>query len=201
MGPRFLMYAALVTVFGMVFLPWSSAQDVAGGPNPDTISVSGVVFEKTLEVQGRVLKLAGAGLLRYRVVFKGYVAALYLGAGSTPGRVFEDIPKRLEIEYFHAISARDFQDATREGLEKNLSGAQISRMGPGIQKLLAAYLPVKPEDRYAFTYVPGKGSTLTLNGRPLGEFQGLDFANAFLSIWIGPNPVSGELKRQLLGGP
>jgi hypothetical protein len=73
-------------------------------------------------------------------------------------------------------------------------------MSPGIEKLLAAYLPVNPKDRYAFTYVPGKGSTLTLNGRSLGVFHGLDFANAFLSIWIGPDPVSGELKRQLLAG-
>ena len=29
---------------------------------------------------------------------------------------------------------------------------------------------------------------------------GKDFADALLSTWLGPAPVSGDLKRQLLGG-
>ena len=29
---------------------------------------------------------------------------------------------------------------------------------------------------------------------------GKDFADALLSAWLGPEPVSGDLKRQLLGG-
>lgn len=199
MSGRPLAYAGLVLVLGMVFLPWASHADIAEGPG--SISVSGVVFEKSLNFRSTAFRLAGAGLLRYRVVFKGYVAALYLGEGSTAGRVFEDIPKRLEIEYFHAITAQDFQEATQEGLKSNLSGKELTRLESRIGSLLSTFLPVKPKDRYAFTYVPGSGSTLTLNGRTLGAFQGLDFANAFMSIWIGPSPVSVELKRQLLSAP
>ena len=41
-----------------------------------TITISGVVFDKTVQINGRTCDLIGAGLLRYRVVFKGYVAAL-----------------------------------------------------------------------------------------------------------------------------
>jgi len=194
------LYAGLVLVLGLTLLPRSVKADVIEAPGHNAITVSGVPFRKDLTVQGARMRLMGAGLLRYRVVFKGYAAALYVGIGGTPARVFEDIPKRLEIEYFHAISAKDFRNATREGLKRNVPTRELSALEPRVARLDAVYRDVKPKDRYAFTYVPGAGSTLTLNDRPLGVFQGLDFANAFLSIWIGPSPLSEELKKQLLAG-
>jgi hypothetical protein len=33
----------------------------------------------------------------------------------------------------------------------------------------------------------------------LGTISGLDFANAMLSIWLGPNPLDQTLKKALLG--
>jgi len=74
-------------------------------------------------------------------------------------------------------------------------------MKPRLERLFRTYRPVRPGDRYAFTYVPGRGSTLTLNNAGLAVFEGLDFANAFLSIWLGPNPVDQGLKKALLGMP
>lgn len=167
----------------------------------DTVAVDGVAFKKTMQFLDTDFTLAGAGLHRYRIVFRGYAAALYLGAGISQASVFQDIPKRLEIEYYHAIPAVDFIDATREGMERNVPGIDLDRMKPSLEKLFRTYRPVKPGDRYAFTYVPDKGSRLTLNNAGLGVFEGLDFANAFLSIWIGPNPVDEGLKRNLLGKP
>ena len=166
---------------------------------PDTVAVDGVTFEKALRSQGTDFALSGAGLHRYRILFRGYAAALYLGADHGREDVFDDIPKRLEIEYYHAIPADDFIDATREGMEKNISREDLDRMKSRVEKLFRTYRPVKHGDRYAFTYVPGKGSTLTLNNAVLGAFEGLDFTNAFLSIWIGPNPADEGLKRALLG--
>ncbi len=59
--------------------------------------------------------MIGAGLLRYRVVIRGYVTALYLERGNASGEVFKDIPKSLVIEYFHAIDAQAFISSTRQG--------------------------------------------------------------------------------------
>jgi hypothetical protein len=193
--------AACILVLSLVVLPGAAAADVIQVPGAKTISVAGVVFQKTLQVQGSGLGLAGAGLHRYRIVFKGYAAALYLGMGNTPEKVFEEIPKHLEIEYFHAIPAQDFIDATREGLERNVSRAGLDRMKPQMERLFRTYRHVKPGDRYVFTYMPGGGSTLMLNGERLAIFEGLDFANAFLSIWVGRNPIDEGLKRALLGRP
>ena len=80
-----------------------------------TITISGVVFDKTVAINGRTGALIGAGLLRYRVLFKGYVAALYLERGNASGEVFKDIPKSLVIQYFHAIDAQAFISSTRQG--------------------------------------------------------------------------------------
>ncbi|HOS96416.1 MAG TPA: chalcone isomerase family protein [Deltaproteobacteria bacterium] len=189
----------LSLALGMFTLAGRASAEVVEGPG--SVSVSGAVFEKTLKADGSTLHLAGAGLLRYRVVFKGYAAALYLGTGHAPADVFGDVPKRLEIEYFHAISAKDFRDATRQGVEKNVAGAELGVLKTRLDRILAAYLPVKPHDRYSFTYLPGRGSTLRLNGRTLVVVDGLDVANAFLKIWLGADPAGEDLKRQLLGRP
>ena len=167
----------------------------------ETLTVDTVAFVKAMRLMDTDFTLAGAGLHRYRIVFRGYAAALYLGTGEIPASVFKDIPKRLEIEYYHAIPAAGFIDATREGMKRNVSRGDLGRMRPRMERLFRAYHPVRPQDRYAFTYVPGKGSTLTLNNVPLDVFEGLDFANAFLSIWIGPEPADEGLKRALLKEP
>ena len=37
------------------------------------------------------------------------------------------------------------------------------------------------------------------NGRPLGTIEGRDFGDAMLKVWMGPDPVSDDLKAQMLG--
>jgi hypothetical protein len=54
----------------------------------------GVAFADRYEWQGTQLRLNGVGLLRYRIVIKGYVAALYLGEQVVRGDVRGDRPQR-----------------------------------------------------------------------------------------------------------
>ena len=44
----------------------------------------------------------------------------------------------------------------------------FQRLKPKIDEFNALYRDVKTGDRYALTYVPGKGTTLLWNGQPLG---------------------------------
>jgi hypothetical protein len=88
----------------IILLPVPGMTQVGPGTSQSTgtVTISGVVFDKTVQINGRTCDLIGAGLLRYRVVFKAYVAALYLERGNfASGDVFKDIPKSLVIEYFH----------------------------------------------------------------------------------------------------
>ncbi|MBW2541677.1 MAG: chalcone isomerase family protein [Deltaproteobacteria bacterium] len=144
------------------------------------------------------LKLQGTGLLRYRSVFKAYVAAFYLGEDAPTDDVLADVPRRLEIEYFWAIPADRFSEATIEGIGRNVDAETLESLWPRIAEFNEFYADVEPGDRYSLTYLPGRGTELALNGEPKGLVAGADFSSALFSIWIGPNPLNDGLRRQLL---
>ena len=161
--------------------------------------IEGVRFVDALRVGSVAMRLNDVGLMRYRYVIKAYVAALYLGDGARADDVLADVPKRLEIEYFYAIKAPGFANATNEGIAANASAATVATLRPRIDALNAMYRDVRPGDRYTLTYVPGTGTELALNGTSLGTVAGADFAAAVFAIWLGPNAIDGSLKAQLLG--
>lgn len=162
--------------------------------------IEGVEFSDRLQPQGEVLELHGLGLLRYRWVFKGYVAALYLPPGTAAERALEDVAKRLELEYFWSIAGPDFGDAAEQLLAKSLSARELDALRERLTRLHAAYQDVKPGDRYALDYLPGKGTTLSKNGDALATIPGADFAKAYFGIWLGKQPLDESLKQQLLEG-
>jgi hypothetical protein len=164
-----------------------------------TRQISGVRFDESIVVGNTLFKLKNVGLLRYKMVFKGYVAALYLGEEFSIKDVLQDVPKRLELSYFWSISAEDFGKAADKVLRKNESDLLLEKLGSRLKKLNKAYLDVKPNDRYALTYIPGKGTELTLNSTPLVTIIGSDFARAYFAIWLGKQPLDKGLRDTLLG--
>ena len=160
--------------------------------------IEGVFFPERYDFHGTNLILNGVGLLRYRIFFKGYVSALYVGEGVTPTEVLTDVPKRLELQYFWAIAAPDFGKAADAILKDNVPASTLLRLQSRIDQLHALYEDVKPGDRYALTYIPGVGTELALNGDVKGTIEGADFAAAYFAIWLGPKPLSASLKSQLL---
>lgn len=161
--------------------------------------VEGVRFSERIQSGDTDLKLRGAGLLRYMVLIKAYVAAFYLPEGTPSAEALSDVPKHLEIEYFHAIAAADFAKATRSGIARNVSMTGYERLKPAVEALNHLYRDVKPGDRYSLTYLPGQGTTLSLNGAPLGTVAGADFAAGLFAIWIGAAPLDEGFKQILLG--
>ncbi|MCU0558734.1 MAG: chalcone isomerase family protein [Desulfobacterales bacterium] len=171
----------------------------AGGWHAQAAVVEGVRFSARIQAGDADLKLSGAGLLRYMVFIKAYVAAFYLPEGVPSAEALSDVPKHLEIEYFHAIAAADFAKATRSGIARNVSLTAYERLTPAVEELNRLYRDVRPGDRYSLTYRPGRGTTLALNGTALGTVAGADFAAGLFAIWIGPAPLDDRLKAILLG--
>ncbi|MBR9985201.1 MAG: chalcone isomerase family protein [Desulfosarcina sp.] len=165
----------------------------------DATEVEKVVFDEQVMVGQQALAIRGAGVLRYLRFIKAYAGALYTQPGLAPEMVLSDTPKRLEIEYFHALKGKDFGPATYKGLSSNLDAAAIERLRPRIDYHNSLYVDVQPGDRYALTYVPGVGTELALNGRPMGIIEGADFAAAIFSLWLGKNPYDRQFKNALLG--
>ncbi len=161
--------------------------------------IEGVYFTPRITAAEVPLVLNGVGLKKLWQVVKVSVAALYLGEGVKPSTVLSNVPKRLEIEYFHPIAAKDFVMLTGKLLKQNVSPSTLAQLQPRVDRLNALYRDVKPGDRYALTYVPERGTTLALNGVDIGTIEGDDFAAAVFSIWLGPRPLSDSLKDELLG--
>jgi len=181
--------AILLVLFGALNAPAAT----------DKVTVEGVDFNREFRANDAVLTLRGYGLLRYMIFVKAYVAAFYLPESVRSEDALADVPKHLEIEYFHPITAQDFAKATSSSISQNTSLVTYQGMKPKVDELNALYRDIAPGDRYALTYTPGRGTTLSWNGRPLGTVAGREFAAALFGIWLGPNPLDSSLKRHLLG--
>ena len=167
--------------------------------NVSAAEIEGVIFQDSITVDGQELPVRGTGLFRYLGFIKAYVGALYMPDDINSERVLADIPKRLELEYFHAFKGEDFGAATNKILFQNLDAETLERLMPRVKLHNSLYRDVKPGDRYSLTYMPGRGTELALNGEPLGVIEGLDFAVAIYAMWLGDKPMNKSFKRQLMG--
>lgn len=163
-------------------------------------TIEGVAFAESRRADGVKLVLVGTGLQRYMGIYKVCVAGLYLPEGTQPASVLNDVPKRLDIQYFHRIRAAQFAELTSKGVRENTTAAEYAQIKTRLDRFAAAYENVKPGDRYTLTYRPGKGVTLALNGVDKITVEGADFATALYSVWLGKHPVTQGLKAGLLGG-
>ena len=163
-------------------------------------TIEDVEFAKSVQIAGESLTLSGLALLRYRVLFKGYVAGLYLPTGTEPSRALDDVAKRLELEYFWSIDGEAIAEAGSEMLRRNVDPATFDSLADRVRQINALYEDVAPGDRYALSYVPGRGTELSKNGRVLGLIPGADFARAYFSIWLGDDPIDVAFRDQLFRG-
>jgi hypothetical protein len=186
----------------MTALAIASALVVSLAASTDSIVIEKTSFSKALEVPGARLALEGAGLFRWKYFLKVYAAAHYVGedAKRQGADADADVPRRLEIAYFVGISGKDFGKAAEELLADALSPEQLAPLRERLGQLHRAYVDVKSGDRYALTYVPNRGTELSLNGHPLALIEGADFARAYFGIWIGRKPIDAGLRDALLPG-
>jgi len=168
--------------------------------NAAALTVEEITFQESVSINNKQIPIRGAALLRWLNIFKVYVAALYLPENGSPKDVLADIPKRLEISYLVSIPGPDFGKGAEAILERNNSPSELARLRSRIDKLNAVYRDVKPGDRYALTYVPGQGTELSYNGRPLITIEGGDFAAAYFGIWLGKDPIDQGMRRRLING-
>lgn len=162
-------------------------------------TVGGKYFSSRVRAGKSTLKYYGGGVIKYKIVFKGYAAVLYLPANVNGRNALSDVPKRLEFHYYWDIPADKFGEAAEPILKRNLTRAEWRRVKGAVAKLNRLYVDIKKGDRYALTYIPGRGTELSRNNKVLGVVPGKEFAKAYFSIWLGRKPISNSLKKDLLG--
>ena len=162
-------------------------------------SLAGVTLPDSQQVAGTTLVLNGLGL-RTKMMVKVYVAGLYLEQKSSdPNAIMKsDTPKRIVMHFVHGASKSQMADAFNDGFNDNAPDA-VKTMKPDIDKLIGALDAINSGDEMVFTYVPGTGSTLAINGKDKVTIAGQPFAQALLSVWLGPKPPTADVKRGMLG--
>ena len=169
-----------------------------------TVDVAGVKLEDALDVQGAKLQLNGAGI-RYKAVFKVYVAALYVGKKvATPEEFYAATgPKRMSITMLREIDSNELGKAFTKGFEENAPKNEMSKLIPGLIRMGQVFSDQKKllaGDNFTTDWIPGTGTVITVKGKVQGEpFKEPEFFNALMRIWLGPHPADFRLKDALLG--
>ena len=162
-------------------------------------SLAGVTLPDSQQVAGKNLVLNGLGL-RSKMMVKVYVAGLYLEQKSSdPNAIMKsDAPKKIIMHFVYHPSKGQMADAFNDGFADNSPDA-MKTMKSDIDKLNGALEDLKAGDEMVFTYVPGTGTTLAINGKDKVTIAGQPFAQALLSVWLGPKPPTADVKKGMLG--
>jgi hypothetical protein len=179
---------SLLLMAGLLLMPLAMASSV---------SEKGESFERIVEEQGQRYALIGSGVFRY-MIWTAYAGAYYQLEGETQPQPLGDIPRRLELAYFHAIEASDFAEATEETLKDSLTLYEFNQIEEPIERLNQRYQDVVPGDRYLLSW-DGERLRLALNGETLFEDDNDEFASAMFSIWLGERPLGEDFRDALLG--
>jgi len=163
--------------------------------------VGGVKLDDKVSMGAQELVLNGAGV-RTRVVFKVYVASLYLPqkAADLAG-VLAKGPRRIQLNLLRTLSADQLVDALNEGLVENNTAAELAAVKSQTDQLatiMKAFKEVKEKDVVTLDFVDGS-TRVGLNGDAKGSIPGDAFNQALTKVWLGDKPVQADLKKSLLG--
>jgi hypothetical protein len=162
----------------------------------------GVSFPDQATVDGSALTLNGLGLRQATLLkVSVYVAALYVPKTATdPAALLgANAPYQLILQFVRNIGASDLTKGWDEGFAKS-AGAQLPALKDRIATFNGWMADVKTGDRLMFTFKPGAGVQVDVNGATKGTVKGDDFGKALLGIWLGAEPPNPEIKAGLLGG-
>jgi hypothetical protein len=163
--------------------------------------VGGVRLEDKVSVGAQELVLNGAGV-RTKVVFKIYVASLYLPQKAADlTAVLAKGPRRIQLNLLRTLSADQLVDALNEGLAENNTAAELAAVKTQTDQLgsiMKSFKEVKEKDVVTLDFVDG-ATRIGLNGEAKGSIAGDAFNQALTKVWLGDKPVQADLKKSLLG--
>ena len=162
-----------------------------------SVTERGEQFDRVVEDQGQRYSLLGSGVFRY-MIWTAYAGAYYQLEGENEPQPLGDVPRRLELAYFHAISASDFADATEKTLRDSLTLYEFNQIQDSMAQLNQRYQDVSPGDRYLLSW-DGEHLRLALNSETLFEDDSAEFARAMFGIWLGERPLGEGFRDALLG--
>ncbi len=166
------------------------------------LELKGVKVDETAQVGGSALVLNGAGL-RQKMVFKVYVAGLYLTQKQADANaVINDIGnKRISMHFLRNLSSEALLKGMNEGFTDNNNTTEMAAIEPQMKtfrQMMTSAKEVKEGDVIVLD-LTSAGTQVSINGKALGNIDGAAFNQALLRVWLGGNPVDAPLKKAMLG--
>lgn len=166
------------------------------------VELEGVKVQATAHVSGQALVLNGAGV-RTKLVFKVYVASLYLPARAHDlASVLAKGPRRVQLNMLRTLGADQLVEAIDEGLKDNNTADELAATKAGRAQMTAivnGFGELKEGSVVQIDYAEGT-TTISLNGVAKGTIPSDAFNIALMRVWLGDHPVQSDLKKSMLGG-
>lgn len=168
----------------------------------NALEIKGVKVDETAQVGSSPLVLNGAGV-RTKLMFKIYVGALYLTQKQTNASAVINDPgnKRLTMHFIRELSAEKLLHAINEGFEDNNSAAEMAAINTQMKAFHQLMTSAKEliDGDVIVLDLTNAGTQVSLNGKILGNIEGMAFNQALLRVWLGENPGDASLKKAMLG--
>ncbi|KAF1079627.1 MAG: hypothetical protein GQF41_4185 [Candidatus Rifleibacterium amylolyticum] len=160
----------------------------------------GVKFEESVSIEGTELTLNGLAVRSEKFLFMNfniYVAGLYVLNKTNDGEAIlaSDTPRHLITHFLHSrVRRKELTDAWQESFTRH------NYQGEKVDQFIAFHSEdLRKGEKMIFTYIPGKGTTVTMKDKVCGTIPGKDFADALFSIYIGNNAGLPRIRDGLLG--
>lgn len=169
---------------------------------PWAMEIKGVNLPAKVTVGDVDLTLNGAGI-RKKFIVSVYVAGLYLPKRTSEARtaIEADVTKQIRMVFvYKKVGREQLVEAWNEGFFNN-SQERLDALRERIDRFNSWFaVDMHKGDEIVFTYQPGNGTTVSINGTEQGTIPGADFMTALWSVWLGDNPADQRLKEAMLGG-
>jgi len=165
--------------------------------------LAGLSIEEQVSIAGMStpLKLNGAGI-RYKFFFTIYVGALYLSKPQSDAASIlkSDQPNRISMHFLYdEVPKKKLVNAWVDGFSDNTDKAGYAAVKSRLETFNQMFSDAHKGDVVLLDYLPGTGTRVSIKGEEKGVIEGADFNRALLSVWLGDEPVTEELKDAMLG--
>ncbi len=184
-------------------LPATAAQALPATA-AQALQIHGVAVPATVSLGGHQLLLNGVGT-RYFLVFKVYVAELYLPQRTAQASAALHMPgpKMLRLVMLRDVSGSELGTKLTHDIQANLSTDEFNGMIDGLARmgqLFAQHKELHSGDVIELADLPGQGMTVAIDGQSTGApYSEPGFFDNMLKVWLGDHPAAQRLKQALLG--
>jgi len=165
------------------------------------LTVEGNAYPKEVSIQGKQLKLVGAGL-REKWFFDVYTMGAYTegGACGAKAQIKGEEVKYLRIDMLRDVPAEKMAQALKEAFDKNTPKNAPNELKQQVNTFVSYFKKECTKGtKIEFVYAPGKGTVLKQNGQKLGpNIPGKPFSDVLWSCYFGGNTCCPKLKKQIL---